>query len=65
MKKTYISPALAVYCLQTEQSLLVTLSADPGNTGNTVDYDTEWDTNKKQPGFAGDMWDDMGEIGNF
>ena len=65
MKKTYISPALAVYCPQTEQSLLVTLSADPGNTGNTVDYDTEWDTNKKQPGFAGDMWDDMGEIGNF
>ena len=56
---------MAVYCLQTEQSLLVTLSADPGNTGNTVDYDTEWDTNKKQPGFAGDMWDDMGEIGNF
>ena len=65
MKKTYISRALAVYSLQTEQSLLVTLSADPGNTGNTVDYDTEWDTNKKQPGFAGDMWDDMGEIGNF
>ncbi len=65
MKKTYISPAMAVYCLQTEQSLLVTLSADPGSTGNTVDYDTEWDTNKKQPGFAGDMWDDMGEIGNF
>ena len=65
MKKTYISPAMAVYCLQTEQSLLVALSADPGNTGNTVDYDTEWDTNKKQPGFAGDMWDDMGEIGNF
>ena len=56
---------MAVYSLQTEQSLLVTLSADPGNTGNTVDDDTEWDTNKKQPGFAGDMWDDMGEIGNF
>ena len=65
MKKTYISPAMAVYSLQTEQSLLVTLSADPGSTGNTVDDDTEWDTNKKQPGFAGDMWDDMGEIGNF
>ena len=65
MKKTYISPAMAVYSLQTEQSLLVTLSADPGDTGNTVDDDTEWDTNKKQPGFAGDMWDDMGEIGNF
>ena len=56
---------MAVYCLQTEQSLLLTLSADPGNTGYTVDDDTEWDTNKKQPGFAGDMWDDMGEIGNF
>lgn len=65
MKKTYISPAMAVYSLQTEQSLLVTLSAAPGNTGYTVDDDTEWDTNKKQPGFAGDMWDDMGEIGNF
>lgn len=65
MKKTYISPAMAVYSLQTEQSLLVTLSADPGNTGYTVDYDTEWDTNKKQPGFAGSMWDNMGETGNF
>ena len=65
MKKTYISPALAVYSLQTEQSLLVTLSADPGNTGYTVDDDTEWDTNKKQPGFAGSMWDNMGETGNF
>ena len=57
MKKTYISPALAVYCLQTEQSLLVTLSADPGNTGNTVDDDTEWDTNKKQPDFGGFDWE--------
>ena len=65
MKKTYISPALVVYSLQTEQSLLLTMSADSGSTGNTVDDDTEWDTNKKQPGFAGDMWDDMGEIGNF
>ena len=57
MKKTYISPALAVYSLQTEQSLLVTLSADPGNTGNTVDDDTEWDTNKKQPDFGGFDWE--------
>ena len=65
MKKTYISPAMAVYSLQTEQSLLVTLSADPGNTGYTVDDDTEWDTNKKQPGFAGSMWDNMEETGNF
>ena len=57
MKKTYISPAMAVYSLQTEQSLLVTLSADPGNTGNTVDDDTEWDTNKKQPDFGGFDWE--------
>ena len=57
MKKTYISPALAVYCLQTEQSLLLTLSADSGSTGNTVDYDTEWDTNKKQPDFGGFDWE--------
>ena len=57
MKKTYISPALAVYCLQTEQNLLLTLSADSGSTGNTVDYDTEWDTNKKQPDFGGFDWE--------
>ena len=57
MKKTYISPALAVYCLQTEQSLLLTLSADPGNTGYTVDDDTEWDTDKKQPDFGGFDWE--------
>lgn len=57
MKKTYISPTLAVYCLQTEQSLLLTLSADSGSTGNTVDDDTEWDTNKKQPDFGGFDWE--------
>ena len=57
MTKTYISPAMAVYSLQTEQSLLVTLSADPGNTGYTVDDDTEWDTNKKQPDFGGFDWE--------
>ena len=57
MKKTYISPAMAVYSLQTEQSLLVTLSADPGNTGYTVDDDTEWDTNKKQADFGGFDWE--------
>ena len=57
MKKTYISPAMAVYSLQTEQSLLLTLSADSGSTGNTVDYDTEWDTNKKQPDFGGFDWE--------
>lgn len=57
MKKTYISPAMAVYCLQTEQSLLLTMSADSGSTGNTVDDDTEWDTNKKQPDFGGFDWE--------
>ena len=57
MKKTYISPALAVYCLQTEQSLLLTMSADSGSTGNTVDTDDDWDTNKKQPGFGGFDWE--------
>ena len=57
MKKTYISPALAVYCLQTELSLLLTMSADSGSTGNTVDDDTEWDTNKKQPDFGGFDWE--------
>ena len=57
MKKTYISPTLAVYCLQTEQSLLLTMSADSGSTGNTVDDDTEWDTNKKQPDFGGFDWE--------
>lgn len=57
MKKTYISPAMAVYSLQTEQSLLLTMSADSGSTGNTVDNDTEWDTNKKQPDFGGFDWE--------
>ena len=57
MKKTYISPFMAVYCLQTEQNLLLTMSADSGSTGNTVDDDTEWDTNKKQPDFGGFDWE--------
>ena len=57
MKKTYISPSMAVYSLQTEQSLLLTMSADSGSTGNTVDDDTEWDTNKKQPDFGGFDWE--------
>ena len=41
------------------------LSISSGSTGNTVDNDADWDTNKKQPGFAGSMWDNMGETGNF
>ena len=66
MKKTYISPALTVYSLYAESGMLGrTMSADSGSTGDTVNNDTEWDTNKKQPGFAGDMWDDMGEVGSF
>lgn len=63
MKKTYISPALTVYSLYTESDMLgLTLSAD---SVNTIDTDADWDTNKKQPGFAGSMWDNMGETGNF
>ena len=63
MKKTYISPALTVYSLYAESDMLgLTLSAD---SVNTIDTDADWDTNKKQPGFAGDMWDNMGETGNF
>lgn len=63
MKKTYISPALTVYSLYTESDMLgLTMSAD---SVNTIDTDADWDTNKKQPGFAGSMWDNMGETGNF
>ena len=63
MKKTYISPALTVYSLYTESDMLgLTLSAD---SVNTIDTDADWDTNKKQPGFAGSMWDNMGATGNF
>ena len=63
MKKTYISPALTVYSLYSESDMLgLTLSAD---SVNTIDTDADWDTNKKQPGFAGSMWDNMGETGNF
>lgn len=63
MKKTYISPALTVYSLYAESDMLgLTLSAD---SVNTIDTDADWDTNKKQPGFAGSMWDNMGETGNF
>ena len=63
MKKTYISPALTVYSLYAESDMLgLTLSAD---SVNTIDTDADWDTNKKQPGFVGSMWDNMGETGNF
>ena len=64
MTKTYISPTLAMYSLHTEQDVLVTMSAN-SSEGNTITTDDQWDTNKKQPGFAGSMWDNMGETGNF
>ena len=64
MKKTYISPTLAMYSLHIEQDVMLTMSANSSD-GSTIANDDEWDTNKKQPGFAGSMWDDMGEIGNF
>ena len=64
MKKTYISPALTVYSLNTESDMLgLTMSADSGSTGNTVDNDADWDTNKKEPAFGGCMWDN--DTGNF
>ena len=62
MKKTYISPTLAMYSLHTEQDVMLTMSA---NSSEGIDSDNEWDTNKKQPGFGGSMWDNMGETGNF
>ena len=65
MKKPYISPALTVYSLNTESDMLgLTMSAN-SSEGNTITTDADWDTNKKQPGFAGDMWNNMGETGNF
>ena len=55
MKKTYISPALTVYSLYTESDMLgLTMSA---NSGSTIETDTEWDTNKKQPDFGGFDWE--------
>ena len=58
MKKTYISPALAVYSLHAENDMLgLTMSAAPGTPGNTIETDTEWDTSKKQPDFGGFDWE--------
>ncbi len=62
MKKKYISPALVMYSLHTELNMLLTMSA---NAGETIDNDTDWDTNKKEPAFGGSMWDNMEETGNF
>ena len=53
-----------MYSLHIEQDVMLTMSANSSD-GSTIANDDEWDTNKKQPGFAGSMWDDMGEIGNF
>ena len=64
MKKKYISPALVMYSLHTEQNLLLTMSAN-SSEGNNITDDTDWDTNKKEPAFGGSMWDNMGETGNF
>lgn len=64
MKKTYISPALAMYSLHTEQNMLLTMSAN-SSEDNTITNDTDWDTNKKEPAFGGSMWDNMEETGNF
>ena len=64
MKKTYISPALAMYSLHIEQDVMLTLSANSSDDSQ-INSDNEWDTNKKEPAFGGSMWDNMEETGNF
>ena len=64
MKKTYISPALAMYSLHTEQDVMLTMSANSFE-GSQITDDDQWDTNKKEPAFGGSMWDNMEETGNF
>ena len=64
MKKTYISPALAMYSLHIEQDVLLTMSAN-SSEGSQITSDDQWDTNKKEPAFGGSMWDNMEETGNF
>ena len=53
-----------MFSLHIEQDVMLTLSAN-SSAGSQINSDNEWDTNKKQPGFAGSMWDNMGETGNF
>ena len=64
MKKTYISPALAMYSLHIEQDVMLTMSANSSDSSQ-INSDNEWDTNKKEPAFGGSMWDNMEETGNF
>ena len=64
MKKTYISPALAMYSLHIEQDVMLTMSANSSESSQ-INSDNEWDTNKKEPAFGGSMWDNMEETGNF
>lgn len=64
MKKTYISPALAMYSLHIEQDVMLTMSAN-SSEGSQITSDNDWDTNKKEPAFGGSMWDNMEETGNF
>ena len=64
MKKTYISPTLAMYSLHIEQDVMLTMSAN-SSEGSQITSDNEWDTNKKEPAFGGSMWDNMEETGNF
>lgn len=64
MKKTYISPTLAMYSLHIEQDVMLTMSANSSDSSQITD-DDQWDTNKKEPAFGGSMWDNMEETGNF
>ncbi|MBQ9676651.1 MAG: hypothetical protein IJV44_00770 [Prevotella sp.] len=40
MRKLYIAPTEEVIELKTSQSLLLTISADPGNSGNQTDAES-------------------------
>ena len=64
MKKTYISPTLAMYSLHIEQDVMLTMSAN-SSEGSQITSDNDCDTNKKEPAFGGSMWDNMEETGNF
>ena len=61
MKKKYISPSCLVTEIYVEQVMLsgsINVEEDGARLGDAL-------TNKKESGFGGSMWDNMGETGNF
>lgn len=61
MKKKYISPSCIVTEIYVEQVMLsgsINVVEDGSRLGDAL-------TNKKESGFGGSMWDNMGETGNF